>query len=493
MKTRLFLLLALLPWLGATAQPLPREYRAVWLTTLMGLDWPSAPARDEAGIEKQKNDLRDILDRLQEAGINTVLFQTRLRGTVAYPSELEPWDGIFAGKPGRSPGYDPLRFALDEAHRRGMELHAWVVAFPVNLETTVKALGKDALPRKHPELCRKAGDRYFMNPGQPGTADYLASLCREIVERYDVDGIHLDYIRYPERAFNFHDADTYRRYGNGQDKAQWRRDNVTRTVEAVSRAVRSVRPWVKLSCSPVGKYADVARYSSKGWNARDAVNQDAVKWLDEGLMDALFPMMYFDGSHFYPFAQDWKERCGDRPVAPGLGIYFMHPSERDWPLEAVQRQMNFTRDLHMGGYAFFRSRFFTDNVKGLYDWTRDRFNATGPVLTPAAVSGEGLTPDAPRVQAARSGLHTLRLTWTAATGAACPIYYNVYRLEGERRLPLALKQEGTTFGYTPALPSLLHATYAVTAIDAYGNESLPDTACLDGPSRPREASLPKPR
>jgi len=480
MLTLLLLFLAPAAGTPTAAQPLLREYRAVWLTTLMGLDWPAAPARDEAGAERQKRNLCDILDRLQAAGINTVLFQTRLRGTVAYPSDIEPWDGIFAGTPGRSPGYDPLRFALDEAHRRGMELHAWVVAFPVNKAASVKALGREALPRKHPELCRRAGDQYFLDPGLPGTADYLADICREIATRYDVDGIHLDYIRYPEASYRFNDAETYRQYGHGQPRAQWRRDNVTRTVQAVRRAVRSARPWTKLSCSPVGKYADVKRYSSKGWNARDAVSQDAVRWLREGLMDVLFPMMYFDGDHFYPFAQDWKEQCGDRPVAPGLGIYFLHPAERDWPLEAVQRQLNFIRDMGLGGYAFFRSRFFTDNVKGLYDWTRDRFNALGPALPPAATALDSLPPQMPQADVRRTGPYALRIDWSPSTdNSDGPVYYNVYRLNGEHRLPLALKQRATTFDCRPALPALLHARYAVTALDACGNESEAAIVCLD--------------
>lgn len=469
--------------LGAAAQQMPREYRAVWLTTLKGLDWPSQPARDAAGIERQKADLCQILDRLREAGINTVLFQTRLRATTAYPSDIEPWDGIFSGKAGRSPGYDPLQFALDEAHRRGMELHAWVVAFPINKTASVRELGDRALPRRHPELCRRAGDQYFLDPGVPGAADYIASVCREIVSRYAVDGIHLDYIRYPEKSYGFNDAETFRRYGRdtGMTLADWRRDNVTRTVRTIAAAVRGVRPWVKLSCSPVGKYADAARYSSKGWNARDAVSQDAVTWLNEGSMDVLFPMMYFDGDHFYPFAQDWKERCGDRPVVPGLGIYFMHPRERDWPLEAVQRQMNLTRQLGMGGYAFFRSRFFTDNTKGLYDWARDRFNRTPPVLTPAATAVDSLAPTVPAAVIARSGAHTLRIAWAPSTDntPGAPIYYNVYREAHGTWLPLSVRQTATAYECAPALPALLHARYAVTALDAFGNESPARIVCLD--------------
>lgn len=348
--------------------------RAVWLTTLMGLDWPRQRAKNADGIARQKAELTAIYDKLQAAGINTILFQARIRGTVAYPSDIEPFDAVFSGTAGRSPGYDPLQFALDEAHRRGMTFQAWVVAFPVNKAESVKALGSRALPRQRPELCQRCGEQYMMDPGVPGTAEYIASICREIVERYAVDGIHLDYIRYPETQVGFNDTQTYRRYGNGQAKADWRRDNVTRTVRAIRQAIDGVRSGVKLSCSPVGKYADLPRQSSKGWNARDAVSQDAVMWLNEGLMDEIYPMMYFDGEHFYPFALDWQEKVQRGKVIPGLGIYFLSKSEKDWDLLRIQRQLNFLKQQNFDGFALFRSKFFTDNTKGLYDWLATQYD-----------------------------------------------------------------------------------------------------------------------
>lgn len=368
----LFLLSCLVLPLPSAAQAVGT--RAVWLTTLMGLDWPRQRAKNADGIARQKAELTAIYDKLQAAGINTILFQARIRGTVAYPSDIEPFDAVFSGTAGRSPGYDPLQFALDEAHRRGMTFQAWVVAYPVNKAESVKALGNRALPRKRPELCQRCGEQYMMDPGVPGTAEYIASICKEIVERYDVDGIHLDYIRYPETQVNFDDTKTYRRYGNGQRKADWRRDNVTRTVRAIRQAIDGVRSGVRLSCSPVGKYADLPRQSSKGWNARDAVSQDAVMWLNEGLMDEIYPMMYFDGDHFYPFALDWKEEAQRGKVIPGLGIYFLSKNEKDWDLLRIQRQLHFLKQQGFDGFALFRSKFFTDNTKGLYNWLSRQYD-----------------------------------------------------------------------------------------------------------------------
>ncbi|MBR1733169.1 MAG: family 10 glycosylhydrolase, partial [Alloprevotella sp.] len=318
--------------------------------------------------------------------------------------------------------------------------------------------------------CVRSDEQWLMDPGVPETAGYLAALCREIAERYAVDGIHLDYIRYPERGVRFDDSRSYRRYGQGKPLAQWRRDNVTACVRSIHSAVKQVRPWVKLSCSPVGKYADLPRQSSRGWNARDAVAQDAVLWLREGLMDVLFPMMYFDGQHFYPFVLDWAERADARQVVPGLGVYFLHPREGKWELSAVERQMHFLRARGMGGYAMFRSQFLTDNVKGLLTWTRS-FNHI-PALPPAVSGAPGGAPPAPCVRRIAAGRSVI-LEWEAVEAPSrSPIYYNVYcRQPGGALFPLSLRQDSCTFRYRPALPALLHAEYVVTAIDAYGQES----------------------
>lgn len=487
MLRRTLLLLLLTATLSAAAQwPLSprwetpeREVRAVWLTTLMGLDWPRT-----TDMAAQQAALTAMLDDLQAAGINTVLFQTRVRGTTAYPSAIEPWDGAFTGKAGCAPDYDVLRFAIDACHQRGMEFHAWVVCYPVCKVTVAKALGKESIVRRHPEMVQRCGDQWMLDPGVPGVADYLASLCREIVTLYDVDGLHLDYIRYPEHGIAFDDAKTYRRYGQGVPKAQWRRDNVSRTVEAIARQVRAVRPWVKISCSPVGKYADLPRQSSRGWNARDAVAQDAMLWLQRGWMDMLMPMMYFDGDHFYPFLVDWMERAaevaGGRLIVPGLGIYLLSPREKDWPLTAITRQLHTLRGLGAGGAAYFRTRFLTDDQKGLLSFLRHDYYLR-PALPPAMTWLDDTPPAQPRYTATRQGdtpslppllrgAITLHFAWENIVEPT-PITYNIYRLDGTERVLIAHHLQGTSYDYTPPLPSLLDAKYEVVAMDAYGNES----------------------
>lgn len=458
----LLFLLSVFPLASLAAGLLDREVRAVWLTTIGGLDWPGRPAQNAAGWQRQRADLCRQLDMLKRAGINTIIVQTRIRGTVIYPSALEPMDDCFTGLADMHPDYDPLRYCVEECHRRGMECHAWVVCFPVGKFAQQRRYGQRAINVRRPDLVQKTKEQWIMDPAKPGTAQYLADLCGEIVQRYDVDGIQLDYIRYPEREVGF----------QTRDPLPVRQAHVTRCVRAVHDRVKNIRPWCKLSCSPVGKYADLPRQSSRGWNARDAVAQDAVLWLKEGLMDWLAPMMYFQGQNFYPFACDWVEQSQGRPIVPGLGIYFLSPSEKNWPLLTITREMNVLRQLG-AGHAYFRAKFLLDNVKGLYRYAC-HFDRQ-PALWPAMTWADSIAPAAPEVRQCREG-YTLHLSWEPVedNDPTVPVRYNVYRISRNIEAePVLLAQNlcVTTYAYTPALPELLHDRFVVTALDAYGNES----------------------
>lgn len=435
------------------------EVRAVWLTTIGGIDWPRSYARSKWAVKNQQEEFRHILNRLAEAGINTVLLQTRVRGTSIYPSS-EPWDACLTGRAGTSPGYDPLAFAIEECHKRGMKLHAWVVSIPIG---KWNGAGCKALRDSHPSLVKHIGDEGFMDPEKIGTADYLANLCKDITTRYDIDGIHLDYIRYPDS------------WGRIYDKNAGR-ENITRIVKAISKEVKSVKPWVIMSCSPVGKYSDTARQWSHGWNARDIVCQDAALWLREGYMDALFPMMYFRGKDFFPFLVDWKERSEGRIVSPGLGIYFMSPREKNWPLEDITREMNVARQMDMG-FCMFRSKFFTDNTKGIYEYTHDIF-ANAPALQPALTWLSDQRPATPSFLKLTSHDEFDVLSW-----GATPYYsegqrltYNIY---GSETFPVDIEKSGNLLmadfdGSSIEVPCAKSIKYyAVTATDRYGNESFP--------------------
>ena len=463
----------LLTSLMTRAQEQPKyEIRAVWLTTLGGLDWPRT-----RNVKQQKAELTQTLDQLKDAGINTVLFQTRIRATTAYPSKIEPWAEYFTGTAGRSPGYDPLKFAIDECHKRGMQLHAWVVTIPVG---KWNKNGCTQLHKKHPDLICKIGEDGFMNPEKPATASYIANCCREIVENYDVDGIHLDYIRYPETWPKT--TQQPKAKGKGRKKAagnvattkltsaKTRRAYITNIVRTIHETVKSVKPWVMLSCSPIGKHADLTRYRSGGWNARDAVYQDAQQWLKDSIMDALFPMMYFRDNNFYPFAIDWQEQSSGRIVVPGLGTYFLDPKEGRWSIKDIEREMHVLRQLGMG-HCHFRSKFLTDNTQGIYDFT-SRFNAI-PALIPPMTWASARIPEAPVSLQMKAG----RLCWQDTT-VCDSLQYHLYNIYASADFPVntdkaenlvAARLNRTSVN----VPDNKLLNYAVTATDRYGQESKP--------------------
>jgi uncharacterized lipoprotein YddW (UPF0748 family) len=457
---------------GFMASAPKREVRAVWLTAIGGLDWPRHKANSPAGIAAQKEELRQILDKLHAARFNTVMLQTRVRSTVIYPSAIEPWDDCLTGHAAKAPGYDPLQFAIEECHRRGMQLHAWVVAFPGNSLRLARNLGRQALQRRVPRLCLKTDDFWMLNPGEPETAAYLAGICKEIVSHYDVDGIHLDYIRYPEKEVHYNDAATYRKYGRGQNLASWRRNNVTRCVRAIHQAIKAEKPWVRLSCSSVGKFDDVDRYSSRGWNAYSKVHQDAQGWLHEGIMDMLVPMMYFLGDNFYPFALDWKEQSAGRIIVPGLGAYLLR--DRNWQLGDIERENAFLRTISADGQAYFRSSFITDNTKGIYNYLSRQFY-TSPALAPALTWERATPPAAPTAPRMTATANGYRLSWNGSNEDGTT--YNIYRSstypvdteDADHLIDCGIRE--TTYDIALPVPEGMLPYYAVRAMDRYGNES----------------------
>lgn len=453
------------------------EERAVWLATIGGIDWPRTKATDATSTERQKQELCSILDRLQQANINVVILQTRVRGSVIYPSDIETWDETITGRAGRAPSYDPLAFAIDECHRRGMELHAWLVSIPLGTSQRQKSYGTMSVTRTHPTLTKTVGGEVFMIPGQPGTADYIASIAREITERYDIDGINLDYIRYPESSYRFNDDNLYKAASTSMTKAEWRRNNITRIVRRVHDEVKAVKPWVKLSSSPVGKYRSLTRYRSGGWDCYDGVYQDPQAWLRDNIQDMLFPMMYFLGDHYYPFLYNWEENRYGHPIVPGLGIYFLDPKEGRWQLNDVRAEMHAARDTGIGGIAFYRSEYLIRNFKGIYDATCEEFFPYPALTTPMTWSGHTDAPTQPTNLKYKDGVITWNYSQPTTDGRWPIVHFNIY---GSNIYPVditspenLLAQRIPQTQYTIAGRALTKSFYAVTAVDRFGNESAP--------------------
>lgn len=449
--------------------PPKREVRAVWMTTIGGLDWPKTYAHTTRTIEKQKQELCTLLDKLRKANFNTVLLQTRIRGTVIYPSKYEPWDGCISGKPGVSPGYDPLSFAIEECHKRGMECQAWIVCIPVGKPNGV---GAKNLKQKHKELLMNIDNEIFMRPEKQGTAEYIASICREISHNYDIDGIHLDYIRYPENM----------KLSISRTHA---RKNISNIVKYVHDAVKTEKPWVKISCSPIGKRNDLNRYWSRGWNAEEKGCQDVEQWMKEEWMDQIYPMMYFRGDNFYPFAADWQERSHGKTVCAGLGVYFLSPQDGNWNVEEIQREMNVCRRMGLGT-ALFRNKFLMDNIKGLYDFTANEHNRY-PALVPEMSWYKHDAPKTPQDLLIKRNKFSTFISWDIDSvnyvrkNQPAKIYYNVYTsnrypvdINDPRNLiAIRTRHRSITIPYTERTKY-----FAVTSIDRYGKESQAVQSCL---------------
>lgn len=490
-----FFLLCLLLRAVSAAQSVPpkHEYRAVWVTVIENLDWPRSVAVDSMGVVRQKAELVAMLDSLQAMHVNTVLLQTRVRGDVIYPSSIEPFSYLFAGKTAVSPGYDPLAFAIDECHKRGMQLHAWVVTLPLGKDSHVNRQGRHALSRRHRNLCTRYKGQWYMEPGNPATADYIVELVREIVSNYNVDGLHLDYVRYPDRTVGYPDAALYRKHGKGLSLADWRRANITRIVHSVYNCVKEIKPWVRVSCAPLGKFDDLTRYSSLGWNAYDAVFQDAQAWVRDGVMDILFPMLYFKGNNFYPFVLDWQENSHGRHIVPGIGIYRLLPEYGGWPLLELERQMSTSRTAGTAGTAMFRAQHVTGCGYGAYLKVYHT-----PAFVPPMEWGPGKAPSVPGILSVKRDCASMTVEWSAVQGAEGepPVRYNVYGSLGDSvcvgNITHLLAASLATPSFCWQCRTYGALTLAVTSVDAYGRESAPTyvTTGSDDDLLVKEIALP---
>ena len=291
--------------------------RGVWLATVSRLDWPpvnsvNGSSRDSR-IRQQKRALTDKLDNLKSLGINTVFFQVKPDGTALWPSQILPWSDMLTGTVGEDPGYDPLQFMLDEAHARGMRVHAWFN--PYRVTTNIKSSTINELSRTtslrpasvyvlHRDWIRTAGDRLVLDPGIPEARDWITSIVAEVVARYPVDGVQFDdyfYTETPQSQLN--DNQTWRQYGQSfASKADWRRHNTELLISQVSRTIKQLNPNVEFGVSPAGVWRnnshDPAGSATRGAAAYDESFADTRRWVQLGLLDYIAPQIY------WPFARD---------------------------------------------------------------------------------------------------------------------------------------------------------------------------------------------
>ncbi|MBB4037691.1 uncharacterized lipoprotein YddW (UPF0748 family) [Dysgonomonas hofstadii] len=451
------------------------EVRAVWLTTNWGLDWPT----QNTSVQAQKDELIKILDQLKAENFNTVLFQTRAQGAVFYRSKIEPLSPYF----NHSDNFDPLAFAIEECHKRGMELHAWLVTYTME-RAIVRYTGKGkrrkaVVTETKPDYYKLINNVWYLDPGRPETQNRILSLVKEIVSNYDVDGIHFDYIRYPSNTRKFPDDATFKKYGNGMNLYDWRRNNINRLVTEIYDNVKSIKKWVQISSSPLGRYKvlpDVA--PNDGWTAYETVFQDAGYWMQSGKHDLVFPMMYHREKYFYPFLDDWVANSGDRVVVPGLGIYQM--DEQDWSLQDILNQMNYARSNKVKGQSFFRAGNILNNLKGIKDSIQSYYPT--PAKLPPLTWLENEAPNSPvDLQLYKDNEGNLNIEWAAPDDTE-GFTYNIYVSATEdfdkenSGFILATGIRSNHYSF-PVSTGDFGFYYFVTASDRYHNESV---VCFPG-------------
>lgn len=274
------------------AQAAEKEMRAAWVSTVYNLDWP----KTKNNATKQKQELTQLMDKLKGCGINTIVLQVRPESDTLYKSSINPWSKYLTGTQGKDPGYDPLAFAIQEAHKRGMELHAWMNPYRVTSSgTNLNSLVSSHPARKNPSWVIKYNNKMYYDPGNPAVVDYLVKTVKEVVDKYDVDGIHFDDYFYPSSSFP--DDASYKAYGKGQDRNNWRRENVNTLLKKV-KAVVNTRSGCEFGVSPFGiwrnKSADCPDGSeTSGSQSYYNMLADSRTWIRKGYVDYIVPQIYW--------------------------------------------------------------------------------------------------------------------------------------------------------------------------------------------------------
>ena len=397
--------------------PVPREFRGLWVATVANMDWPTPGA----STWDQQRELLAILDRAASLHLNAVIFQVRPGADALYKSPYEPWSRFLTGRQGRAPEppWDPLAFAVEEAHKRGLELHAWFNPYRA-------AYARDTLPARthisetNPGLVRSYGPYLWMDPGDPAVRRRTLRAIVDVVKRYDVDGVHIDdyFYPYPElkngKKIDFPDAATYARYrknGGKLAKDDWRRDNVNRLVESIYEEVHAVKPSVRVGISPFGIWRPGNPPQIKGFDAYSEIYADSKKWLQNGWADYFVPQLYWPigaREQSYPVLYDWWEsqNTKKRHLWPGLASYRVgENSARNISAQEIIDEIDSTR-VRGGdqGHVHFNTKALMTDPDGLNEKLATLYR------------DQALVPASPWLGAKRPSKPAISLKRSAATG-----------------------------------------------------------------------------
>lgn len=398
-----------------TLPALAREFRGVWVATVDNIDWPSEPG---LSADEQRTELLRILDTAKQAGLNAVIFQVRTAADAFYESDLEPWSEYLTGEQGRAPGYDPLAFVVDEAHRRALELHAWFNPYRARHTSARSPAHESHISRRRPDLVRRYGRQLWMDPGEPEVVEHTTRVIKDVVRRYDIDGVHIDDYFYPYQAhdargrvIDFPDTPSWERYvarGGTRSRGDWRRANVDRLVARLYSEVKSERSWVKFGISPFGIWRPGHPPSVRGLDAYHELYADARKWLNNGWLDYVAPQLYWHADArrqpYRELLQWWVEQnAADRHVWPGNIPNRIGTGANGFANREIPNQIRLTRaQPGASGNVLFSMRSLLANRGGMVDSLRATIFES-PALVPASPWLEAPAPAEPRVVVEHDG------------------------------------------------------------------------------------------
>ena len=413
-----------------------REYRAAWVATVANIDWPSQKGLNTSA---QKAELVAIFNRAAQLRLNTIIFQVRPACDALYPSDLEPWSEFLTGRMGEPPApyYDPLAFAIEEAHRRGIELHAWFNPYRAGHPSAKSPVAPGHISRTRPELVRRYGKQVWLDPGEKAVQDYSLNVVMDVVKRYDLDGVHFDDYFYPYKETNsagvemeFPDESSFRRYaasGGKLNREDWRRENVNTLIERTYKSIKTIKPWVKFGVSPFGIWRPGNPVSVRGFDAYAKIYADSKKWFVNGWVDYLAPQLYWAidaPEQSFPALLSWwaEQNSKHRHILPGLDATKTLPGRRterpaQWKSAEIVNQVRLTRkQKEADGEIYWNmSTLMQNNI--LASLLESDVNAE-PALVPASPWLGVATLGKPTLSVSDDdGGKRIRLNWSAGLGA----------------------------------------------------------------------------
>ena len=438
---------------NAVPPPPKREFRGVWIATVGNIDWPSKPGLT---TEQQKAELIAMLDRAAQLKLNALILQVRPACDALYASPYEPWSEYLTGQMGKAPNpyYDPLAFAVEEAHKRGMELHAWFNPYRARPADVTSEVSANHISNTHPDWVKQYGKYLWLDPGEKAVQDYTRNVILDVVRRYDIDGVHLDdyYYPYPVRDENrkvidFPDEASWQKYvrsGGLLSRDDWRRDNINTFIKRLYQAIKKEKRWVKFGISPFGIWKPGYPAQTKtfdGFDTFDAYEQiyaDSRKWLEKGWLDYFSPQLYWkieQTAQSYPVLLDWwlEHNTKGRHIWPGnFTSRVGNGSPNAWPADEILYQIRITRGfLGATGNIHFSMNTLMQNRAGISDLLAKELY-TRPALVPASPWLSNTPPSPPTLTVRKDETSSeIQLSWQATDTQQVGLWVLQTRIGGE--------------------------------------------------------------